>query len=385
MPIQSRPEIMIIELIAPLVVALIFITLCSLFREPNRQNFSALLIAGAGAAYLNGGLLGWEFAFCNVMTGVAYFGLKDYRFIGIGWLSGDDVSDLIITCDHAIGDGMSVVFLLRDILQAIGFPDRPLAVLPKQPPYEHLVPPFQYKLPLSFEPSLVTTNTKPTLPENSRPRLHAWSLSTIETSTFVSACKQAQTSVHATICAAFLLAIRHTQNGDFDETTPLKCFCAIDLRPFLPTIAEDFGAYFTFVLTANKVDPDRSVWELARSIKSQIDFKTTPAQIFAHIPKSEAFIATLPSPDEVVIALETVNRYDLNVSNLGRLKIDRQYREFQLTAVYGPAITNHMDRAAIVGVATLGERMFFSLVCPESDFSSAQIDRLQQTVMQFLN
>ncbi|WP_309741208.1 hypothetical protein [Chamaesiphon sp. OTE_20_metabat_361] len=32
MPIQSRPEITIIELIAPLVVALIFITLCSLYR-----------------------------------------------------------------------------------------------------------------------------------------------------------------------------------------------------------------------------------------------------------------------------------------------------------------------------------------------------------------
>jgi hypothetical protein len=86
MPIQSRPEITMIELISPLVVALIFITLCSLFKEPNRRNFSALLIAGAGAAYLNGGLLGWEFVFCNVMTGVAYFGLKDYRLIGIGWL-----------------------------------------------------------------------------------------------------------------------------------------------------------------------------------------------------------------------------------------------------------------------------------------------------------
>jgi thiamine transporter ThiT len=86
MPIQSRPEITIIQLIAPLVVALIFITLCSLFKEPNRRNFSALMIAGAGAAYLNGGLLGWEFVFCTVMTGVAYWGLKDYRWIGVGWL-----------------------------------------------------------------------------------------------------------------------------------------------------------------------------------------------------------------------------------------------------------------------------------------------------------
>ena len=49
MPIQSRPEITMIQLIAPLVVALIYITLCSLFKEPNRRNFSALIIARAGA------------------------------------------------------------------------------------------------------------------------------------------------------------------------------------------------------------------------------------------------------------------------------------------------------------------------------------------------
>lgn len=86
MQVQSRPDITIIQLIAPLVVALIYITLCSLFKEPNRHNFSALMIAGAGAAYLNGGLLSWEFAFCTMMTGIAYWGLNDYRFIGIGWL-----------------------------------------------------------------------------------------------------------------------------------------------------------------------------------------------------------------------------------------------------------------------------------------------------------
>ncbi|NJL52878.1 MAG: hypothetical protein HC930_12890 [Hydrococcus sp. SU_1_0] len=86
MPIQIRPEITVVQIIAPLIVAMIFVTLCSLFKEPNRRHFSALMIAGAGAAYLNGGLLGWEFAFCAVMTAVAYWGLKDYRFIGIGWL-----------------------------------------------------------------------------------------------------------------------------------------------------------------------------------------------------------------------------------------------------------------------------------------------------------
>lgn len=46
----------------------------------------AIMIAGAGAAYLNGGLGKWEFAFTAVVTYAAYKGLHSYRFIGIGWI-----------------------------------------------------------------------------------------------------------------------------------------------------------------------------------------------------------------------------------------------------------------------------------------------------------
>ncbi len=79
------------------------------------------------------------------------------------------------------------------------------------------------------------------------------------------------------------------------------------------------------------------------------------------------------------------NRYGLSVSNLGRLKIAQQYGELQLTSVYAPSGIAHIERSLFVGVATLGERMFFNLVYSESDFSSAQIKQLQQTAMQFLN
>jgi hypothetical protein len=47
------------ELISPIVVAVIFIAACSLFNKTARHNFSAIFLAGAGAAYLNGtGCLG---------------------------------------------------------------------------------------------------------------------------------------------------------------------------------------------------------------------------------------------------------------------------------------------------------------------------------------
>ena len=86
MLIQIRPEISVVQMISPIVVAVIFIGLVSLLKEPARRNLSALMIAGAGAAYLGGGLGPAEIAFCSVMTFVAYRGLGDYRFIAVGWL-----------------------------------------------------------------------------------------------------------------------------------------------------------------------------------------------------------------------------------------------------------------------------------------------------------
>jgi hypothetical protein len=74
------------ELIAPIVVAFVYILGCSPTREPSRRDFNANMIAGAGAAYLNGGLGAWEFAFTPVLTFQAFEGLHDYRSIGAGWV-----------------------------------------------------------------------------------------------------------------------------------------------------------------------------------------------------------------------------------------------------------------------------------------------------------
>ena len=82
------------DAIAPIVIAIVYIAASSLLREPARRNFNAIMIGGAGAAYLSGGGLGrWEFAFTAVVTFCAFKGLQSYWFIGIGWLlhSGWDI------------------------------------------------------------------------------------------------------------------------------------------------------------------------------------------------------------------------------------------------------------------------------------------------------
>ena len=76
----------VIDLVAPVVVALVFIALASLIREPHRREFNAIMVAGAGAAYLGAGLGPWEFPYTAVATYIAYRGLRSYTFIGIAWL-----------------------------------------------------------------------------------------------------------------------------------------------------------------------------------------------------------------------------------------------------------------------------------------------------------
>jgi hypothetical protein len=74
------------DVVAPVVVATLFIVATSAFKAPQRRHFNAIMLAGAGAAYLNGGLGLWELAFTAVVTSCAYKGLNAYGFIGLDLL-----------------------------------------------------------------------------------------------------------------------------------------------------------------------------------------------------------------------------------------------------------------------------------------------------------
>lgn len=83
---KELPMIGTMDIIGPIIGALIFIILMSRLTEPNRQQFNAILVAGAGAAYFNAGLGSWEYAYTVVATIVAYLGLYNYRFIALAWI-----------------------------------------------------------------------------------------------------------------------------------------------------------------------------------------------------------------------------------------------------------------------------------------------------------
>lgn len=76
----------VLSVLIPIVIGMVAVCFLSLVPEPRRRQFNALLIAGAGGAYFNGGCGVWEIVFSVIMIYVAYRGLGSWAFIGVGWL-----------------------------------------------------------------------------------------------------------------------------------------------------------------------------------------------------------------------------------------------------------------------------------------------------------
>jgi hypothetical protein len=83
---HETPPLYLADYLGPAFSAIVFVVLMSLVKEPARQRYNAILLAGAAGAYLSGGLGPWELIYPAVGTVVAYQGLRSYRFIGLGWL-----------------------------------------------------------------------------------------------------------------------------------------------------------------------------------------------------------------------------------------------------------------------------------------------------------
>lgn len=306
-----------------------------------------------------------------------------------------NISEIILITHHSISDGTSSAYLLRDILQAVATPRSGLQTLPEYPAFEDLLvnceQPIlnQYSSTQRAKSQTKSNVSAVNFPQysqaelfvNRRPRVLAWSLSSAETNALISTCRQEQTTVHGAICAAFLFTIY----SDEKKSSILKCMSPVSIRRYLPpNMAEDFGFYFTITVTSHAITDDNNFWELARSLKSQLHQQISLSSICTTISQQQALISTNPNPKLIQqVSLETYG-FDILVTNLTRLNIQQEFGQLQLRAIYGPAVTPGSESDRVVGVATLGDTMFFTFTYFEPEMQPAEAVKFQQAAMQQL-
>jgi NRPS condensation-like uncharacterized protein len=288
--------------------------------------------------------------------------------------------ELIFICHHAIADALSVVYLIRDLLQELSKPGGDRQILPILPPLEELIPPsacFNNDASAEITKHIASDETETVTPRQWRPSILHWSLSTEETARLIKRCREEQASVHGALCASFLLSLVAQEEGI------LKCLSPLNVRRYLvPPVEEDMGVFMTLLVTAHQLKANSDFWKLAREVKHQINQVVAAGKIFQDLPKIKAFVSARPHPNAVY---EQVLKRgdDLAVSNLGRLDIPLQYGKLHLKALYGPTLLGS-EQVKVASATTLGGQIFFTLAVLKSIASPVVEEKIKTTAMQHL-
>ena len=298
------------------------------------------------------------------------FSWSEGPLIRVVFLQSPDVSELIVTFDHCIGDGLSGAYLIRDILRQVSEPGIKQQRLPDPRSCEELIPlsarglsrdsvdeDFENHKTAKSHLEVVTNRpSNQKILAKEQIRLLHWCLSPEETARLLSCCREKQTTVHGALCASFLLSVADEVRSATE--TVLKCMSPVSLRNHLvQAIGEDFGAYYTRELTYHQIKAATDFWEVAREVKYQLNQVVAHGKIFAGVQKVKAFLSTKPDPSRLRQYVKGLIGSDLTVTNLGRLNIPEQFSLLHLRELY---ITVAGIAPIIVGVATLGGKMFVS-------------------------
>ncbi|MBN3944673.1 MAG: condensation domain-containing protein [Nostoc sp.] len=278
-------------------------------------------------------------------------------------------SELMIICHHAIADGLSGVYLMRDIVQGLGgkiFERSHLcaalsleSALPGIEPWKEATPkPTDYIPPLSRRPP---------------PHIRTVVLSPELTQQLIQRSRAEHTTVHGAISAAFLLTL--TQQ-DVKPSDVMRCLHPVNVRSHLSLPMPDgVGLYFCLCMTTHFLQADSAFWDVARSVKSQLSQIDIAQQLVEERQLRQPAMANLTDATAFAEAARSQYPCQLTITNLGRIEMAQQYGNIRIEALHAPAVMLSVV-GRIVGVATLGDRLALTISStPLMDVDRAQSDR----------
>jgi|SRR5215469_1048162 len=260
-------------------------------------------------------------------------------------------SILILAAHHSIADGISLSYVVRDILHALSEED--LEPLPPLPSHESLVNMSQAASGNGHRPvqSGTPQNGAPVafrLPDGSLPRIETLSLGPELTSKLIEICRKERTTVHGALCSALVIAGREVSS--VWSNTPVRVLSPFDLRKQLG-IGEDCGV-FTWAGIVTMEPTPKAFWDLARYAKTAL----TGTQSLENVYLEMAGLREALQPGIDVHAASRILAQgfpcELVVTNLGNLNYDFNRGELKLKALWGPAVAMGFEGLQTVGVAT---------------------------------
>lgn len=313
--------------------------------------------------------------------------------------SENSASYLITSIHHAISDGLSCVQLHSAILtycQKIdcGEPITSVLPLPILPSIDRLIPistrGFQGIWHRSFILLRIIFNQvwhrpktlgfEKSVPINLRRcGMVQKSLDKGLTQELINRCKKEKTTVHGALCGAMLLTAAKSITANQNKRLCVSCRSYVDLRRRLEPVVSDevMGMLVSGVISYHTLQSNVSFWDLARSVKKQLEFRLNRANLFRAILISKTWVKSFfRNPNK---APSTVS-----VTNIGKVNIPKHYGSFELEEISFAGANSAFGGILSVAVSTFDGKMLLNFLFSEPSISQKTMEIFATNVLSCL-
>lgn len=258
-------------------------------------------------------------------------------------------STLIFTAHHSVADGISVAYLMRDLLLAME--EQPLSPLALPPAQETIAARWG----IVAEP-LSAGGRKATKLDRSRgvPHVSSLRLSSKLTSDLRASARSNGTTVHGALVAALVLAGRRLHKAW--QQGPVRTVSPVNMRPTLE-IADDCVVSIVFPSGAYAPEPDGDLWELARAVKADLADAKSRSSIVNAFAAFDAIMTTSPGVPEIAEIELTVCACEMMLSNVGVAPLPETAGSLKVEALWGPSVFVGIEGEQMIGCATFAGRI----------------------------
>jgi NRPS condensation-like uncharacterized protein len=257
---------------------------------------------------------------------------------------------LVLSLHHAIADGMSGVYIFRDLLRVLAGEE--IADLPMPDPSEEWVrrsgiPALAVPPPAANYPALPPNEYR--IEDGQSPLIHPLELSSELSVALRAKARREQTTIHGALAAAFFMAGREW-SSEWAQN-PVRVVSPLDLRRRI-AIGEACGFFAITAPTLLDAAEGDGFWDLARLATRQIQPAVTPEGIAQRIHSRSAMMSELDFETTGPFVL-TRSAHEAMLTNLGELPYAPTFKHLRVEAIWGPALLMGTAGEQVIGASSL--------------------------------